>query len=570
MSRAPLLLLSLLACTPDQARDACLGLDVDGDGVCDATAADWSESAALPSSGHRANIYDLPEDALAEVVAAGVGHLHAWPVEPTGLLIPHDPVDRLLTEDEALQLAAKTLLGFSDFEEFYDWLGLSRLSALDLQDPQAPWPATIGEGEPVGAGTLTLQGAEGLTFSCAACHAGSLFGRTVLGLTNRRTRANDVFALARMLGPMLDAETFAQQFDATEAEVAMWARTMENVPAVGFKSPVALGLDTSLAQVALSLARREDDAWATRSTRYEAHPRANPLEHLVADSKPAVWWTLRYKTRWLLDGSIVSGNPVFTNFLWNELGRGTDLHELDTWLHDNAQVVDELTVAAFATEAPRWEDHLPHLPIDLQAAQRGQILFDAHCATCHGVYDKGWDAPDAADRDSWALLETTEVHYDAQTRAIDIGTDPRRSEGMQHFSEALNRLEISQRAGTVVTPQQGYVPPPLDGIWARWPYLHHNAVPTLCALLSPPEERPTWFVQGPADDPDTDFDATCVGYPTGPDIPDAWLEDAEALVDLEALGLSRDGHDAMLTGADGGWLLSEAQRLDLVEYLKTL
>lgn len=116
----------------------------------------------------------------------------------------------------------------------------------------------------------------------------------------------------------------------------------------------------------------------------------------------------------------------------------------------------------------------------------------------------------------------------------------------------------------------GYVPPPLDGIWARYPYLHNNSVPTLCDLLSPPEDRPTEFWQGPADDAETDFDADCVGYPVGDAVPAAWREDEDAHFDATLPGLSNAGHDQMLRDASGAWDLSEDDKLDLIEFLKTL
>ena len=42
----------------------------------------------------------------------------------------------------------------------------------------------------------------------------------------------------------------------------------------------------------------------------------------------------------------------------------------------------------------------------------------------------------------------------------------------------------------------GYANHPLDGIWARAPYLHNGAVPTLRDLLEPPERRPAVFYRG--------------------------------------------------------------------------
>ena len=42
----------------------------------------------------------------------------------------------------------------------------------------------------------------------------------------------------------------------------------------------------------------------------------------------------------------------------------------------------------------------------------------------------------------------------------------------------------------------GYASQPLDGIWLRAPYLHNGSVPSLTALLLPPDQRPTEFWRG--------------------------------------------------------------------------
>ena len=381
----------------------------------------------------------------------------------------------------------------------------------------------------MGASVMETPMGEGLTFSCATCHVGELFGRPVVGQTNKRPRPNTLFHFAGLALAQLEPDIFQEMTGATDGEVEMFIDTVDALEAVGTMEPVALGLDTSLAQVALSLARRNPDEIASFSPLLEDSPADIALAELVADSKPMVWWTLKYKTRWLADGSIISGNPVLTNFLWNELGRGADLEELEDWMMspEGARAIDELTVAVFATEPPRWTDFFAADTIDEDLARQGQALFVEHCASCHGTYDKAWDADNADTLDAAARLETTAVVYHAQTPRIDVGTDPQRAEGMADL-EALNRLAISQMMETTVAAEPtGYVPPPLDGIWARYPYFHHNAAPTLCDVLSPPEERTTTYVQGPADDPDTDFDMDCVGYPTGDAIPEDWREDEE-------------------------------------------
>jgi len=152
---------------------------------------------------------------------------------------------------------------------------------------------------------------------------------------------------------------------------------------------------------------------------------------------------------------------------------------------------------------------------------------------------------------------------------VDVGTDMGRARGIGDFDEALNGLAISKRFGTVVEEQPGYLPPPLDGIFARYPYLHNGSVPTLCDLLSPPEARPVTFVQGPSEAPE-DYDADCVGYPVGDAIPEGWSAIPDGLYDTTQPGRSNAGHDAMLRDAMGQWVLTPEDQADLIAFLKTL
>lgn len=598
MRLAPLLLTlaTLTACgdpdtldlTPDAAPDAaptpdatpptepCDGLDTDDDGTCDRHTADWTRDARIPPGTHRADIYHQGE-ALPATAREGLAHAQVWPVTPSGILMPYDAMQRALDPDAqdpkllALRRAAANVVGFETTPQFYAWLGLPPYNPPEITALGPPYAATPPQGAPEGApmavGVIDTDTVPALTFSCTACHAGRLLGRTVIGLANRQPRANAFFRIAKSLLPTLSSHILLDVIHITPDERALIDRTLTATARVDARDPLALGLDTSLAQVALSLARRADDPYATPDPTRQIRPLDNPLATLPADSKPMPWWTLKYKTRWLADGSIVAGNPVLTNFLWNELGRGTDLRELEAWMRDNPRAIDTLTVAVFATEPPRWTDYYPPDTIDLTAARRGQQSFTARCATCHGTYHKAWDDPtitDPTDR-----LTTTRLDYPERTPIHDVGTDPHRHQGMQHFAARLNALAISQWMQTTVEPQTGYVPPPLDGIWARYPYLHNNSIPTLCALLTP-DARPETFHQGPSEDPATDYDPTCVGYPTGEAIPPTWLDIEDSLIDTTRPGLSNAGHTLMLDGTDGNPPITEAERMDLIEFLKTL
>jgi hypothetical protein len=330
---------------------------------------------------------------------------------------------------------------FKDFKGFWDWLGLT-----------PPTPES-GEIYPMGVSIINRNGVDGMTFSCAACHSSSLFGKAVLGMTNRFPRANLFFMHGQDAMKKVSPALFATATGSNKAEKEMYREAKEHIQSVGLKKPVILGLDTSLAQVALSLSKRSSSENAER-TEYDAkHPRPNMLDTMVADSKPAVWWNVKYKTHWLSDGSVISGNPVFTNFLWNEIGRGVDIPELVNWLGNNSDIVKELTTAVFATEAPKWRDFFGENTINVERAKRGEIIYAQACTSCHGEYKKAWslttseweDLHQEATRTNKpmpAIIDTIRLSYTEKVK--DVGTDAGRRKGMKALADALNPLTFSK------------------------------------------------------------------------------------------------------------------------------
>lgn len=97
----------------------------------------------------------------------------------------------------------------------------------------------------------------------------------------------------------------------------------------------------------------------------------------------------------------------------------------------------------------------------------------------------------------------------------------------------------------------GYKARPLNGIWATAPFLHNGSVPNLYELLLPPIKRSNVFYLG-----DHTFDAKKVGYISTPC-------DNCFRFDTRQSGNRNSGHRY-------GIKLSEQERLDLVEFLKTL
>ncbi len=549
-----------------------------------ATAPDWSSEARIPKGETRTNIYNYSEDELKEVQKEGYLLALKWPVTVTGLLVPYKPLKYFLEAPKnplrkLMERVAEAKLGYTDMDGMYEWLGLNIYPENDAVSEvfQIPYPTDNGSYPDFRMGASVIRPEKfphsaGLTFSCATCHSGTFMGKSVMGLTNKRPRANEFFVLAKNYVPMIPSGFFRVATKATVEEKEMFTRTKENLAYVGSVSPQVLGLDTSLPHVALSLHKRKGDEYATKKPLSRAERRnrgTHKLENFVADSKPMPWWNLKYKTRWLSDGSIVAGNPILTNFLWNEIGRGTNLHELEQWMKDNQETIKKLTAMAFSNKAPQWTDFFPEDTIDLASAQRGEVVFNESCKKCHGQYEKRWSDADAAELSVSELIRTTKVTYHEKTPVKNVGTDPQRWQATETFAEGLNKLAISKWMKTTVQPQKGYVPPPLEGIFLRYPYFHNNAVPNLCALMQKVEDRPAKFVQGPSVK-EEDYDQECVGYPVGSKIPSDWFKEKGAIFDTSKPGLRNIGHTTMFWDREGNPRQTPQQRRDLLMYLKTL
>jgi len=534
---------------------------------------DWNRGALIGSGG-RFSPYGWQDEELAEHRLRGAQHVLFYPMDETASLIPAYFLKDSMTGSSStlrdlLLKISSVFTGMGSVDDFEGWLGLPAWPKAPVEAPN-PIPFPEGGKPRHRLGTTYVETLHGtaITFGCPACHAGELFGTPVMGLPNRVAQANRMFDFGSDVMKVLPTTLTTWVMGGSEGDLQLLRELKDSMKYIEAKTPVALGLDTSLAQVSLSLSRRAPDPWAELEPEWATTPRPDFLRHTPADSKPAPWWTVKYKNRWLLDGSVVSGNPILTNILWNEIGRGTDLHVVDAWIQENTEIIEDLTTYVFCAQPPRYADFLPASNIDLQAAMRGQTLFVQSCTRCHGAYQKGWNAPNAEALPLEEQLRTTQVAYHAQTPVEDVGTDLSRANGMASL-EQLNGLEISRRNGIVIERQRGYVPPPLEGVWARWPYFHNGSAPTLCAVLTRSEDRPkAWYV-GKELNPALDFDAECNGFPALEKAPSSWRKGSH-LYDTARVGAGNRGHDEGIFLFEGVELFTADQKRDLVMFLKTL
>lgn len=251
----------------------------------------------------------------------------------------------------------------------------------------------------------------------------------------------------------------------------------------------------------------------------------------------------RYKFGMHPERDDVSGATDFPHIWGQALRRGSPAH----WDGNNSSLAERNLSAALAGGAtPDSLDHpsiervakwsllapAPRFPgaIDTAARARGRAVFDREgCAACH-------------DPRGAAFAKVTAINA--------IGTDRDRSDV---FSLELLRNFASVGKGKPwqfrhYRKSDGYVNLPLDGIWARGPYLHNGSVPTLDALLQPPEARPVTFRRGC-----TRLDPVRVGFAC----------DVGPAFDTRLRGNSNAGHAY-------GTAIGAGDRADLIAYLKGL
>ena len=112
---------------------------------------------------------------------------------------------------------------------------------------------------------------------------------------------------------------------------------------------------------------------------------------------------------------------------------------------------------------------------------------------------------------------------------------------------------------------------PLNGVWATAPYLHNGSVPSLYWMLKPAAERPKKFCIGARDfDPQQVGFAVATNCAKGETLFSTTNPDGSAIHGNSVLGHSLEGTPGPGKPGVIGRTLTEEERYDLIEYLKTL
>jgi mono/diheme cytochrome c family protein len=147
-----------------------------------------------------------------------------------------------------------------------------------------------------------------------------------------------------------------------------------------------------------------------------------------------------------------------------------------------------------------------------------------------------------------------------------------------HVSEA-DRIAMWGKRANCPNPgnakETHYRARPLNGVWATAPYLHNGSVPSLYWMLKPAAERPKQFCLG-----SRDFDPRQVGFRVmagekqtcakGETLFSAESADGKPIPGNSVMGHSLEGTPGPGKPGVIGRLLTDDERYDLIEYLKTL
>jgi hypothetical protein len=186
--------------------------------------------------------------------------------------------------------------------------------------------------------------------------------------------------------------------------------------------------------------------------------------------------------------------------IWNQaIRQGMQLH----WDGNNTSLFERNISAAIgagvtpeSVDLPRiervaaWLQHLPPPKYPLADASAeadlaaGRQIYGQECAGCHGLPQNDW--------------KSERVGQVVPLAAI--GTDPSRLLSYTNGFVA-NQWSIGVEHAwrfSHFRKTDGYAAMPLDGLWARAPYLHNGSVPTLRDLLARPSGAPEAELQARA------------------------------------------------------------------------
>jgi cytochrome c2 len=369
-------------------------------------------------------------------------------------------------------------------------------------------PLDSSAGLPLGLIESTNFRGKGIVNNCLLCHAGTVAGQTVIGLGNASLDLQSLF------DDLAAADGFRYGMPFRFSNVR---GTVDPI------NPATFLLQFRDAD--LNIQKPIDLGYS---------------QHVCSD--PPAWWLIKKKQTRDWTG-IIDARSIRVDMV-------NLLSPANTAAYIKSQESTFADISAFLLTVlpPRYP-----FPVDQASADRGKPLFVENCAKCHGTYGREASYPNKVV--PLGVIGTDRTLVDAMT--------PR-------LFENINQTWLAREIGPDGKPIQlnlnhGYQAPPLDGVWATAPYFHNASVPTVYDVLNSaarPKIHTRSYQTGKEE-----YDPVKLGWKvTVLEKPaDASLSGYERrrIYDTGIPGQSNSGHTF-------GDKLSEAERMAVIEYLKTL
>ncbi len=391
------------------------------------------------------------------------------------------------------------------------------------QDPSNPLNRT-GENATLNYQFTAVTATNGVTVvaaNCLQCHAQSLNGELIVGLGNS---VGDFTNDQSVLIPFAD-QSIINQFGNPSPEWTAYEPFRTAILAIGphlVQSTIGANPADNLAFVLGAHRNPIDLSWLPS-------PVWNFPSIVVPVDVPA-WWLMKKKNQLYQTGVGVGD--------FAKLSMASGLLTLQD--SAEARIID----ANFADVIAYIESIEPPVypeVIDENLAAEGKAIFDDKCAICHGTYGNVETYPNfLVDLET---IGTDDLLVNSNFSDNTFATWYNNS----WFAESPNAANFN------IT--NGYVAPPLDGIWATAPYLHNGSVPTIYGVLNSTERPAIWKRTFNT----SDYDYAKLGW-------NHTIESTKAdenTYDTNEVGYGNKGH---IFGDD----LLEIERLAVIEYLKKL
>ncbi len=365
------------------------------------------------------------------------------------------------------------------------------------------------------------NGEEIVVPNCLQCHAQVFDDRLIIGLGN----ANADFTSARGFDSNL-LEGLLSSYMKLNKKKAEAAKEFLDVGRVigGQIYTSVRGVNPADRLAAILIAHRDKNTllWSDSSN--------TELPEEVIPSDVPAWWLLKKKNAMFYSGF---GRGDFGRFLM-----GAILLTVNDTAHANRvnEHMDDVLAYIKNLEPPKYP-----FPVDSVKAKEGKLVYEMRCSKCHGFYGDYSSYPN--------YLIPQQV----------IGTDSLLNKSNYQYSDMIEWFNTSWFSKgdnpAKLVPFDGYIAPPLDGVWITAPYLHNGSVPTIEALLDS-KLRPVYWSRNFSK---TEYDYEKLG----------WIYKVEEkpgprnIYNTTLPGYGNYGHNF-------GDKLTEKERSALIEYLKTL